>query len=197
MQSGGQGRVNCELSAPKTTGISGIGCRQVHVTDHHVGCDSCPSFATNPCCCAFHREPSSSQDPCPCASCSVVTTGIEWTATPAEARGQWQRKTQTSQQQNTEQSGVNASERTGRTSLQRCSSSRTTLRPEQSPLWFCHHSEQGFPVFLFDPWRKLRAATLSGTLLGREEDGSQCPFETAHALQTVCCISNCPQTVSS
>ena len=46
----------------QTAGISGIGCR---------------SFATNPCCCAYHREPSSSQDPCPCASCLVVTTGIE------------------------------------------------------------------------------------------------------------------------
>ena len=48
---------------------------------------------------ALHRETSSSQDPCPSASCSVVTTRTERTATPAVAGGQRQRETKTTQQE--------------------------------------------------------------------------------------------------
>ena len=107
MQRGNQGRVDRQLCASEErqpisddlqpSRISRIWNRQVHIPDHDVGRDSCSSFTTDPRSCALHRETSSSQDPCPSASCSVVTTGIEWTATPAIARGQRQTETKTTQ----------------------------------------------------------------------------------------------------
>ena len=63
---------NC---APPNTGnpSAGFGAAK-SVSDHHVCGDTCSFFATNPCCCAFHRVSPSSQNPRSCASCSVVTT---------------------------------------------------------------------------------------------------------------------------
>ena len=49
-----------------------------------------------------HHEAPPPQNPCHCASCTVVATRIEWTATPAVASGTRQGKPETTQEENTE-----------------------------------------------------------------------------------------------
>ena len=147
-------------------GISGF--RSRHVLDRDVGCNSRSSFATNPCYCAFHRRASSSQDPCPRVSCSVVTTRIEWTATLAV--------TQTRRRSN-DWTGLDCNP---------CS--RTSFKPEQRPLWFCQRSEQRFPMFLFDlGGRGVLPSRLVLFLVARRPQTSrQCPPIQNHASLPLC-----------
>ena len=66
---------------------------QVQVSDHHVRSDSSTSFWTNPRHSTLQSPPSTCQDSCPRARCSVVATRVKWTATPAGTRSQGERKT--------------------------------------------------------------------------------------------------------
>ena len=156
----------------------------------------------------FPRVSSSSQNPRPCASCSVVTTRIEWTATPAGARGKGQRETQTPQQQNTEVCRVDLSERACGTHVEGSPCPWTPLRPQQGPLWCCQHPEQRLTVLLFDPGGCFVLPTglvTNGTLVflvpgWRPQTGKQCSptgnLEPADACQSVCHFDCCPQTVA-
>ena len=66
-------------------------CRHVHVPDQDVRCHPASSLSAHPSSSALHSKPSPSQHPSPGASCSVVATGIVWTAT-ADALGEWETK---------------------------------------------------------------------------------------------------------
>ena len=65
---------------------------------------------------------------------TVMAKAVERTATPREARGQWERKVRTTQQENPEQVRLKPLERGEGQSGEREARERGTLRAEQGPL---------------------------------------------------------------
>ena len=63
---------------------------EVEVPQEHIGGHSGTCLAAN----ALQTPMRSHapKDPCPRATCAVVAKAVEWTATPAYAGGQWERK---------------------------------------------------------------------------------------------------------
>ena len=108
--------VDCELCSAKerepvddhfqSSGVFHVRFHRGKVDDHHVGGYSATCFSADSRCSVLNRPSSSSQDPRPCASCSVMATGVEWKATPAVTHGQGKRKVQATEQNDTEQLGV-------------------------------------------------------------------------------------------
>ena len=77
--------------------------RKVEVTQEHIGRHSGASLPTDACHRRLQCEAAPPQNPCPRTTGTVMAKAVKRTATPAEARGQWERKVEATQQENPEQ----------------------------------------------------------------------------------------------
>ena len=111
--------------------VGNVGLGEVEVTDHDVRRDSAACLPTDPSGHGLQRVPPPSQDPSPCASCTVVATKIEWKATPAEARGQGKREIEAAKEDNAKELWFDPRDATGWAGGQGETSSRATLRPDK------------------------------------------------------------------
>ena len=92
--------------------------------------DSSTSFPTNPRHSTLQGPPSTRQDTCPRARCSVVATRVKWTATPAGTRSQGEGKTKSAKEDHPEQLRWDLRESTRRARGQCQPSSRPSLGPD-------------------------------------------------------------------
>ena len=74
----------------------------IHVSDKNVCPYTCSCLPADPCCDRLQCPCSSSQHPHRRARCSVVSKGVDWTATPATAEGQWEREAKAAEEQEAE-----------------------------------------------------------------------------------------------
>ena len=87
----------------QSSAIVGVWHDEVHVSDEHVDSDSAACLTTDAGCRALNRETSPPQSPSLSTSCTVVATGIKWTATPATALRKGQRLAKSTEQDRAEQ----------------------------------------------------------------------------------------------
>ena len=114
--------VDCDLASTEeweTTNndlqSEGIACKRnshVKVSDHDIGAQSASCFAIDARHNALHGESALTQNPSPCASCSVVAKDLKETATTAAARRQRKRLTKTQQEDNAEKMRLDACQQT-------------------------------------------------------------------------------------
>ena len=93
---------NPSATTSRRRGIDAVHGQQVQIPHH----DICLAPASrHKCGRALQSEPPTSQDPCLCATRPVVAKHVEWTATPAGARGQGEGEPQAAQEQHAEELG--------------------------------------------------------------------------------------------
>ena len=106
--------------------------QQVEIPHQHVGGDASTGFPTHPSGGTFQSVASTTQHPCLRASCSVVATGVKWTATPADARGGGgEGNPKALKEEHSEEGGIHPGKTGGRETHVRDTRQRTALRSEQ------------------------------------------------------------------
>ena len=129
---------------------------KVEVAQEHVHWDSGAGLAANARYCRLQCEATPPKDPCPRATCVVVAKAVEWTATPADAGGQWERKVKATKKEDPEQVRLEPVEGRDGQSGEREARERTSLWPEHGPSsWRGRRDDRSFHEALLQNQRSV------------------------------------------